>query len=134
MGVGWRVKGDISYSLKNAIALRYGFGHRRHLGTFFMCLKCIIIHCIAGKLLSHCFLLPACQNKGSLDPNSVHYSQVLLHLLTRFLLLFFCRKETGYLLKKGEHFTLSVEKPEVDLTPAMIQRCAVFNIKKPQPN
>ena len=32
------------------------------------------------------------------------------------------RKETGYLLKKGKNFTLTVEKPEVDLTPAMIQR------------
>ncbi|KAK7099872.1 phenylalanine--tRNA ligase alpha subunit A-like [Littorina saxatilis] len=29
-------------------------------------------------------------------------------------------KETGYKLRKGENFTLTVEKPEVDLTPAMI--------------
>ncbi|KAL8582118.1 hypothetical protein ACOMHN_004038 [Nucella lapillus] len=30
-------------------------------------------------------------------------------------------KETGYMLMKGPNFTLTVEKPEVDLTPAMIQ-------------
>ena len=32
------------------------------------------------------------------------------------------RKEVGYKVSKGDNFTLTISKAEVDLTPEMIQR------------
>lgn len=39
-----------------------------------------------------------------------------------FILFYFHRKEVGYKVSKGDNFTLSISKAEVDLTPEMIQR------------
>lgn len=40
-----------------------------------------------------------------------------------FILFYFLnRKEVGYKVSKGDNFTLSISKAEVDLTPEMIQR------------
>jgi len=36
--------------------------------------------------------------------------------------IFFYRKTTSYEITKGEHFSLEIEKAEVDLTPEMLQR------------
>lgn len=44
-----------------------------------------------------------------------------------FILFYFHRKEVGYKVSKGDNFTLSISKAEVDLTPEMIQRYKLFS-------
>ena len=48
--------------------------------------------------------------------------QLHCHLNSRQNSYIFYRKTTSYEITKGEHFSLEIEKAEVDLTPEMLQR------------
>jgi hypothetical protein len=54
---------------------------------------------------------------------------IFIVTLTRQNSYIFYRKTTSYKITKGEHFSLEIEKAEVDLTPEMLQRWFNYNFK-----
>lgn len=55
------------------------------------------------------------------------FVSMLNFVLLNYFLFYFHRKEVGYKVSKGDNFTLSISKAEVDLTPEMIQRYKLFS-------